>query len=176
MCGVVEVLAIVDGQQDVRGGFDVHGKASTSRPWADREVVEHLLGSSGDCIPLSLKRSIVHRQLGRYPTVQPQSRASAMGRALLVLGRSTPMRTLPLGLHGYEDCAQRGFYLRQRRIGDFVGRRGEGACMVTGLVDIESDEDDGACCGRLHDGVLVVAAVHPPLGQPSQAPRLRIDL
>ena len=61
--GIGEVLAIADGQQDVRGGLDAYA-GHRHQDLGKRERFEHLLDLSGDRVALCLKRFDVRRQLG----------------------------------------------------------------------------------------------------------------
>lgn len=61
--GIGEVLAIADGQQDVRGSRDAYA-GHRHQDLGKRERFEHLLDLSGDRVALCLKRFDVRRQLG----------------------------------------------------------------------------------------------------------------
>lgn len=61
--GIGEVLAIADGQQDVRGSRDAYA-GHRHQDLGKRERFEHLLDLPGDRVALCLKRFDVRRQLG----------------------------------------------------------------------------------------------------------------
>lgn len=63
-----------------------------------------------------------------------------------------------MGPHRGQNCAQRCFVRRQWLVVDFLACGGQRAGEVAGFTDVEADDDVG-CCGRFHDGVLLLRMV-----------------